>query len=146
MNGKSEIETKAKFEDNGLGVTLQAMFDGLEGVLKSKTIVGDAIDVGDIKLIPLIEISAGMAGGSFAEAAKAKGAAGMTAKMSPVAMLMIQGERVRLINVKNQDMTTKLIDLIPDAVEKITGKIINPADIKKAEEIAGNYKTKVTKE
>ena len=146
MNGENEIKTKVKFEDNGLGVTLQAMFDGLEGVLQSKTIVGEAIDVGDIKLIPLIEISAGMAGGSFAETAKAKGAAGMTAKMSPVAILMIQGERVRLINVKNQDMTTKLIDMIPDAVEKITGKFVNPADIKKAEEIAGTFETKVIKE
>lgn len=122
--------------DDGLGITLEAMFNGMEGLLQSKTVVGEPIDMGEIKLIPLVEISAGMAGGSFAEAAQAKGAAGMTAKMSPIAMLMVEGDKVRLINIKNQDVYTKLIDLIPEAVDKITGKFISAKDVEQAVQTA----------
>lgn len=137
MSENNSINTSISFDKDNLSVTLQAMFNGMEGLLQSKTVIGDPIDIGEIRLLPLLEITAGMAGGSFAAQAKERGAAAMTAKITPVAMLMIQGKMVRLINIKNQDPVTKLVDLIPDAVDKITGSRIYAASVAKAEEVAG---------
>ena len=38
--------------NDGLGVTLQALFGGMESLLQSKTVVGEPIEIGDTILIP----------------------------------------------------------------------------------------------
>jgi len=136
MNSQNEVKTNVSLASDGLGITLEAMFRGMEGLIQAKTVVGDPIEMGDIKLIPLLEITAGMAEGSFAGEAKKRGAGAMTAKMSPIAMLMVQGDKVRLINIKNQDALTKLLDMIPEAVDKVTGKRITGPNVEKAKELA----------
>jgi len=146
MNDQNNVTADIKLNDKDLTVTLNAMFDGMEGLLQSKMVVGDPIDMGEVKLLPLLEISAGMAGGSFAAQAKERGAAAMTAKISPVAMLMIQGKMVRLINIKNQDAISKLVDLIPDAIDKFTGSRIYAASVEKAEEAAKKIGIKILKD
>ena len=50
----------------------------------------------------------------------------MSAKMSPVAMLILQDGKTRLVNVKNQDVLTRLLDLIPEAIDKIAGGAVSP--------------------
>ncbi len=45
----------------------------------------------------------------------------MSAKMSPSAVLVVQGGVTRLINVKNQDAVTKVIDMAPDLINKFLG-------------------------
>ena len=50
----------------------------------------------------------------------------MSAKMSPVAMLILQNGKTRLVNVKNQDVLTRLLDLIPEAIDKIAGGAVSP--------------------
>ena len=48
----------------------------------------------------------------------------MSAKVTPIALLILQNGRLKLVNVKNQDIWNRLLDMIPDAVDKITGNII----------------------
>ena len=66
---------------------------------------------------------AGMGAGAFGEETKKKqsGGGGMSAKMSPSAVLVVQGGVTRLINVKNQDAVTKVIDMAPDLINKFLG-------------------------
>lgn len=45
----------------------------------------------------------------------------MSAKMSPSAVLVIQNGVTRLVNVKNQDAITKVIDMAPDFINKFLG-------------------------
>ncbi len=68
-------------------------------------------------------MTCGMAAGSFAEGVKQKqrGGGGMSAKMSPSAVLVIQGGVTKLVNVKNQDAITKVIDMAPDFINKFLG-------------------------
>ena len=40
--------------------------------------------------------------------------------MSPSAVLVIKNGTSKLVNIKNQDMVTKVIDMIPDIVDKFT--------------------------
>ena len=63
-----------------------------------------------------------MAAGTFAENAKNKGAGGMSAKLSPSAVLVIQNGSTRLVNIKNQDTVTKILDMVPDLVDRFTSR------------------------
>ncbi len=42
--------------------------------------------------------------------------------MSPSAVLIIKDGATRLVSVKDQSTMTKLLDLLPDLVDKFTGK------------------------
>ena len=45
----------------------------------------------------------------------------MGEKISPSAILVISGGVTKLVNVKNQDTVTKILDMVPDFVNKFTG-------------------------
>ena len=47
---------------------------------------------------------------------------GIGGKMSPSAVIVIQGGKTKLVNVKNQDTITKILDMVPDIIDKFTGK------------------------
>ena len=42
----------------------------------------------------------------------------MGGKISPSAVLVISNGTTRLVNVKNQDSVTKILDMVPDLVNK----------------------------
>ena len=97
----------------------EAIFKGLNTFLATKTVVGEPITVGDATIIPLVDVSCGMATGTFAEDSKERGGGGMSAKISPTAMLIIQNGSTKLVHVKNQDAVSKLLDMVPDLINKI---------------------------
>ena len=51
----------------------------------------------------------------------------MGGKMSPTAMLVISNGTTKLVSVKNQDSIGKILDMVPDMVNKFTGK--NSSDL-----------------
>lgn len=44
---------------------------------------------------------------------------GVGAKMSPSAILVVQNGQIRMVSVKNQDTVTKIIDMVPDVLERV---------------------------
>ena len=124
--------------NDGLGVTLQALFGGMESLLQSKTVVGDPIEVGNTVLIPLMEISAGLASGALKNNAHNNGAGAMSARISPIAMIVIQGDRVRLVSVREQDVFTRLLDSVPDVISRIKGGSISDEAKVQAEDVLSN--------
>lgn len=110
--------------DNNFQSNVESLFKGMDGFIQSKTVIGDAITVGDTIILPLVEVSFGVAAGAFggAEDKKSKnnGAGGMGCKMTPSAVLVIQNGSSKLVNVKNQDGLTKVLDMVPDMVNKFT--------------------------
>jgi uncharacterized spore protein YtfJ len=108
--------------DNNFSTTMSSLFKGMDSFITSKTVVGDAIKVGDTIVLPLIDVSFGVAGGAFTdEGKKNNGGGGMGGKMTPSAVLVIQNGNTKLVNIKNQDGITKILDMIPDLVNKFTG-------------------------
>ena len=106
-------------ENNNFNSTVAALFQGLDGVVSSKTVVGDAIHVGnDTIILPLIDVSFGMGAGAFSGEKQEKGAGGLGGKMTPSAVLVIQNGKTKLVNIKNQDTMTKILDLIPELVDR----------------------------
>lgn len=100
--------------------TVDALFQGMNGIVSSKTVVGDAIHVGDTIILPLIDVSFGVGAGAFNGDKKEKGAGGLGGKMTPCAVLVIQNGKTKLVNIKNQDTMTKILDMIPDAIDKFS--------------------------
>lgn len=102
--------------------TVEALFKGMDSFISSKTVVGEAITVGDTIILPLVDVSFGVAAGAFSEDKKNRGTGGMGGKMSPSAVLVIQNGQTKLVNIKNQDAVTKILDMVPDVINKFTGK------------------------
>ena len=124
--------------ENQFTSTIDTLFRGMDQFVNTKTVVGEPVQVGDTIIVPLIDVTCGMAAGSFAEGVKQKhrGGGGMSAKMSPSAVLVIQGGVTKLVNVKNQDAVTKILDMVPDFVNKFTaGKKSDPEVDKAVDEI-----------
>ncbi|MDO4295453.1 MAG: GerW family sporulation protein [bacterium] len=108
--------------ENDFSTEIKSLFQGMDSFVSSKTVVGEPIHVGDTILLPLIEVSFGMAAGSFCDHAKKNnGAGGLSAKMSPSAMLVIQNGMTKLVSIKNQDVMSKILDMVPDFVNRFAG-------------------------
>ena len=88
--------------ENQFTSTIDTLFRGMDQFVNTKTVVGEPVQVGDTIIVPLVDVTCGMAAGSFAEGVKQKqrGGGGMSAKMSPSAVLVIQGGVTKLVNVK----------------------------------------------
>ena len=102
--------------------TVAALFKGMDGFLSAKTVVGEPITVNDTIILPLVDVSFGIAAGAGNSENKNKAGGGMGGKMSPSAVLVIHDGITRLVNVKNQDTVTKLIDMVPEIIEKFKKK------------------------
>ncbi len=101
--------------------TISTLFHGMDGFVSSKSVVGDPIKVGDTIIIPLLDVNFGMAAGAFNKQTGNNAAGGIGAKLSPAAVLVISNGKTRLVNIKNQDAISKIIDMAPEIVDRITG-------------------------
>ncbi|MCR5357426.1 MAG: GerW family sporulation protein [Lachnospiraceae bacterium] len=99
---------------------VDSMLKGMDGFLSSKTVVGEPTVIGDTVIVPFVDVSFGVGAGDFRGEKKANGAGGLTGKMAPSAVLVIQNGTTRLVNIKNQDGVTKILDMVPDLVNKFT--------------------------
>lgn len=109
-------------ENNTFNNTVESLFKGMDSFLTTKTVVGEAIHIGDTIILPLVDVSFGVGAGAFSQEKKNNGAGGMGGKITPSAVLVIQNGSTKLVNVKNQDGVTKILDMVPDFVNKFTSK------------------------
>lgn len=118
--------------DSKIKDTLIQIFNGMSAVLNIKNVIGEPIYIGDTTIIPLVEISSGMGVGEF----KDKDAGGMATKATPVAVIVVRDGMTKILNIKNQDPITKVLELFPDLINKISGKeIINKEVKQKAKDL-----------
>ncbi|MDE6313546.1 MAG: GerW family sporulation protein [Lachnospiraceae bacterium] len=120
--------------------TVESLFKGMDSFISSKTVVGEAITVGDTIILPLVDVSFGVAAGAYHEDKKNRGTGGLGGKMSPSAVLVIQNGQTKLVNIKNQDAVTKILDLVPDVLNKITGNEKTKEEDPAVEETIQNLK------
>lgn len=108
-------------KENFQGV-VEALLKGMDAVLSTKTVVGQATQVGDTIILPLVDVSFGVGAGAGSNGQKnsASGVGGLGGKMTPSAVLVIKNGSTKLVNIKNQDTVTKILDMIPDIMEKFT--------------------------
>ncbi len=130
--------------ENQFGGVLESLLKGMDTVLSTKTVVGEATQIGDTIILPLVDVSFGVGAGagSNGEKKKQSGAGGLGGKMTPSAVLVIgKNGSTKLVNIKNQDTVTKVLDMIPDLVDKFTSKKEEMIPDAEAVEIAFPEKT-----
>ena len=115
--------------DNSFHTTVESLFKGMDSFITTKTVVGDAIHIGDTIILPLVDVSFGVAAGAFSQDKKNNGAGGMGGKIMPSAVLVIQNGTTKLVNIKNQDGVTKILDMVPDFVNRFAPGAGNAAEV-----------------
>lgn len=109
-------------QNNNFPGVVESLLKGMETVLSTKTVVGEATQIGDTIILPLVDVTFGVGAGAGAGEKGNSGGGGLGGKMSPSAVLVIRDGYTKLVNVKNQDTMTKILDMVPDLVDKFTSK------------------------
>ena len=122
--------------ENNFGGVVSSLLSGMNAVMSSKTVVGEATKIGDTIILPLVDVSFGVGAGSTSADKKNGGCGGFGAKMSPSAVLVIKNGTTKLVNIKNQDAVTKILDLVPDITDKFMHRKDDIMDSSEAVDIA----------
>lgn len=106
--------------DNQFQGVVESLLKGMDTVLSTKTVVGEATKVGDTIILPLVDVTFGVGAGAGNNTQKGSnsGAGGLGGKMTPSAVLVIKDGAAKLVNIKNQDTVTKVLDMIPEIIDK----------------------------
>jgi len=116
------------------------LFSKMEEFISTKTVVGEPVHIGDVILIPLVDVSFGVGAGVNESTDDKKGnetgGGGLGAKLSPAAVVVIVNGTVQLVNVKNQESVNKMIDMIPGILSKFNfGSIFSKKDLNKGDKV-----------
>ena len=122
--------------DSNFSGVVDSLLKGMNTVLGTKTVVGEATKVGDTIILPLVDVSFGVGAGATNADKKNGGCGGFGAKMSPSAVLVIKDGTTRLVNIRNQDAVTKILDLVPDVMNHFNSKKEDMMDDDSAVDIA----------
>ncbi len=122
--------------DSNFSGVVDSLLKGMNTVLGTKTVVGEATKVGDTIILPLVDVSFAVGAGSTNADKKNGGCGGFGAKMSPCAVLVIKDGTTKLVNIKNQDAVTKILDLVPDVMNHFNSKSDKMIDDEEAVDIA----------
>lgn len=119
------------------GLMLTAM-NSIQDMIDVNTIIGEPMEVKDATIIPISKVSFGFAAGgsefkgetinAYNKKDKEEqiqyrlpfgGGAGAGVTVKPVAFLIVQSCNIRLLPVEHLSCTDKILDYIPDILEKI---------------------------
>jgi uncharacterized spore protein YtfJ len=103
---------------------ISVLFEKLENFVKTKTVVGEAIKVGETTLIPFVSVSFGLGsgGGDGSDNKGSKGVgggAGIGARIVPTAVLVIQGDKTEMISISKPGNFGKLLEMVPELISKV---------------------------
>lgn len=109
----------------GIKENLETLFEKLENFFRTETVVGKPIEVGNVTLIPIIDIGFGMGtGGGSGKDCKGNdgtgGGAGVGAKITPNSILVIKGTEVSIIALKDKGSLDRVLEMVPDIINKFT--------------------------
>lgn len=149
------------------GLMITAM-NSIKGMIDVNTIIGDPINAtNNIIIIPVSKVTFGFAaGGSEFSSETIKdynkkdkeeqinyklpfgGGAGAGVTINPVAFIIINNNNVKLVPVNHSSAIDKLLDYVPDLLEKTSGIMSKCLNDKKEEvkEIIKNMKSEETEE
>ena len=104
---------------------IESLLNGMDKIISTKTVVGEPTKIDDTIILPLVDVTFGVGAGASENdnSKKNGGGGGLSGKLSPSAVLVIKNGSTRLVNVKNQDAVTKVLDMLPDVVDKVTDMV-----------------------
>ena len=116
--------------ENKVESVLNGALDGLKNLVDVDTVIGDPIKVNDdLTLIPISKVTCGFASGGSGFGSDPQnehfgGGAGGCVKVNPVCFIVVRGDNVRMLPISDSaNGLDRLVDYLPEAVDKITGLI-----------------------
>lgn len=106
---------------DNINATVEALISGLESYASTKTVLGEAITIDDTTIMPIAEITVGLAAGQSSKENKNNGTGGAGVKVNPAALLIIKNGVPRVVNLKEKDAGAKLLEMAPDLLSKVSG-------------------------
>ena len=138
----------------GLEDLMKEVSSELERLVSTKTVVGDAVTIGDTTIIPVTKVSFGFGTGGGEGKSKNNeegfgggGAAG--AKIEPVAFIVISKEETRLMSISGKSDIGVLLESVPGLIDKIKNmkgkkdKVKDNTDTDTADESVGSVEIEV---
>ena len=116
---------------NNITTVVNSLVENAQGLLTSKTVIGEPIYVGDTIISPLTDLTIGIGAGANNTAnglKKDNGMGGLSARVSPSAVLVIRDGYTKVVNIKNQDTLGKFVDMIPEILDKIKNRKTRVSD------------------
>ena len=109
--------------DNNFKTSLESLFRGMDGFLTSKTVVGDAITVGDTIILPLVDVTFGVGAGTSSADKKNNSGGGMGGKITPSAILVIKDGQTRMVPVAVPATATmdRVLEMAPQLIDRVEG-------------------------
>jgi uncharacterized spore protein YtfJ len=95
---------------------LEILFDKIKVFFKSEIIMGKPIEAGNFILIPLLSISFGAGNGSAGGGTAKGGGAGAGGKVTPVAVVVIKDDEIRLFSLNGENDFQEISELIPEVL------------------------------
>lgn len=104
--------------------SINLLFEKLESFIKSKTIFGESIQIGDATLIPVVDVSFGLgSGGGDGSDGKGNsgvgGGSGIGAKASPTAVIVVKGDKIEILPIKKSAALERLMEMVPGIVNEV---------------------------
>ena len=128
---------------NPIGRLMQDIMEQVRAMADADVIVGTPIQAEGVTLIPVSRMSIGVGGGGTEFSTKQAGpdknfggGSAASAKLEPVAFLVIRDGNLKLLPVGGAPVTTmdRVIEMVPDVVDKVTDFIQNQKEKKEFEE------------
>ncbi len=121
---------------------VRTMLHELREIVKTETVVGEPLVLGDVTIIPVSKISFGFgAGGGQGEKDDGSSGTGGGGSVQPVAFIVIQKGKAQLLPIEDKSMSiADLLKYAPDVLEKI--KAFKDKRKKKEEENDGSEEEK----
>ncbi len=100
---------------------VRTMLHELREIVKTETVVGEPVVIGDITMIPVSKISFGFgAGGGQGKKDDGNSGTGGGGSVQPVAFIVIQKGKAQLLPLEDKSLSlTDLLKYAPDVLEKI---------------------------
>ena len=120
-------------KNNSLSELISTTMEHVRTMADANTIIGTPIQAEGVTLIPVSRMSFGVVGGGTEFSTKKQpagdnsfgGGSGASAKLEPVAFLVVKEGSVKLLPVAPPPATTvdRVIDTVPEVVDKVTSFI-----------------------
>lgn len=131
--------------EHPLNDLMGSTMDRVKAMADVNAIVGEPIQAGEVTIIPVSRVSYGFASGGSDFASKNQkpdaanafgGGSGAGVNIIPIAFLVVRGENVRLLPVMPPPggAVDRMVDMVPDLVDKITDFVEKQKEKKDTEE------------
>ncbi len=112
--------------------TVNTLLQGMEKFVSAKTVVCNPIHIDDTIIIPLVALSFGVGAGAMG-ADEDRSAAAMGGKVSPNSVIVIHNGITRLINISTHSGLDRILDMVPDFVDRFQTRKAEKAEVKSRE-------------